>query len=153
MHVSTNVKYLLRNQGAWMVACIRINKNTFWLITKGLERKLFVHGVLIYRYVCNVYFKSRNGVPKYLSLYIALDRSAWRLAINVPEPWTYFFQVSSLAYPNLLGKKGYVVVVVVIQHTGLMFNLLINNMLIYRCKKGTGCCLSCPSCRMWRRRP
>jgi len=24
---------------------------------------------------------------------------------------TYFFRVSSLAYPNLLGKKGYVVVV------------------------------------------
>ena len=45
---------------------------------------------------------------------IALDRSAWRLAINVPEPWTYFFRVSSLAYPNLLGKKNYVVVVVVV---------------------------------------
>ena len=26
----------------------------------------------------------------------------------------YFFWVSSLAYPNLLGKKGYVVVVVVV---------------------------------------
>ena len=26
----------------------------------------------------------------------------------------YFFWISSLAYPNLLGKKGYVVVVVVI---------------------------------------
>ena len=25
--------------------------------------------------------------------------------------WTYFFRVSSLAYPNLLGKKSYVVVV------------------------------------------
>ena len=34
--------------------------------------------------------------------------------VNVPEPWTYFFRVSSLAYPNLLGKKGYVVVVVVV---------------------------------------
>ena len=43
-----------------------------------------------------------------ISKEIALDRSAWRLAINVPEPWTYFFRVSSLAYPNLLGKKGYV---------------------------------------------
>jgi len=32
--------------------------------------------------------------------------------INVPELWTYFFWVSSLAYPNLLGKKCYVVVVV-----------------------------------------
>jgi len=32
----------------------------------------------------------------------------------VPEPGTYFFRVSSLAYPNLLGKKGYVVVVVVV---------------------------------------
>ena len=49
-----------------------------------------------------------------ISKEIALDRSAWILAINVPEPWTYFFRVSSLAYPNLLGKKGYVVVVVVI---------------------------------------
>ena len=49
-----------------------------------------------------------------ISKEITLDRSAWRLAINVPEPWTYFFRVSSLAYPNLLGKKGYVVVVVVV---------------------------------------
>ena len=32
--------------------------------------------------------------------------SAWRLAINVPEPWTYFFRVSSLTYPNLLGEKS-----------------------------------------------
>jgi len=47
-----------------------------------------------------------------ISKEIALDRSAWRLAINVPELWTYFFRVSSLAYPNLLGKKGYVVVFV-----------------------------------------
>ena len=46
---------------------------------------------------------------------IALDRSAWRLAINVTEPWTYFFRVLSLAYPNLLGEKGYVVVVVMIR--------------------------------------
>jgi hypothetical protein len=60
---------------------------------------------------------------------LAMDRSAWRLAINVPEPWPLFvlcplcpfmclpvsrlFWVSSLAYPNLLGTKGYVVVVVV----------------------------------------
>ena len=28
---------------------------------------------------------------------------------------TYFFRVSSLAYPNLLGKKDYVVVVVVVR--------------------------------------
>ena len=48
-----------------------------------------------------------------ISREIALDRSAWRLAINVPEPLTYFFRISSLAYPKLLGKKGYVVVVVV----------------------------------------
>ena len=48
-----------------------------------------------------------------ISKEIVLDRSAWRLAINVLEPWTYFFRVSSLAYSNLLGKKGYVVVVVV----------------------------------------
>ena len=45
-----------------------------------------------------------------ISKEIALDRSAWRLAINVPEPSTYFFRISSLAYPNLLGKKSYVVV-------------------------------------------
>jgi len=30
------------------------------------------------------------------------------------KPTRYFFRVSSLAYPNLLGKKGYVVVVVVV---------------------------------------
>ena len=41
-----------------------------------------------------------------ISKEITLDRSAWRLAINVPEPSTYFFRVSSLAYPNLLGKKA-----------------------------------------------
>jgi hypothetical protein len=57
-----------------------------------------------------------------------MDRSAWRLAINVSEPWHLFvlchlwsfmclpvsrlFWVSSLAYPNLLGTKDYVVVVV-----------------------------------------
>ena len=48
-----------------------------------------------------------------ISKEIALDRTAWRLAINVPER-TYFFRVSSLAYPNLRGKKGYVVVIVVL---------------------------------------
>ena len=47
-----------------------------------------------------------------ISKEIVLDRSAWRLAVNVPEPWTYFFRVSSLAYPNLLEKKSYVIVVV-----------------------------------------
>jgi hypothetical protein len=59
---------------------------------------------------------------------LAMYRSAWRLAINVPEPWplsllyplcpficlpvSRLFWVSSLAYPNLLGTKDYVVVVV-----------------------------------------
>jgi hypothetical protein len=61
---------------------------------------------------------------------LAMDRSAWRLTINVPEPWPLFvlcplclftcllvsrlFGVSSLAYPNLLGTKGYDVIVVVV---------------------------------------
>jgi hypothetical protein len=61
---------------------------------------------------------------------LAIDRGAWRLAINVPEPWPLFvlcplcpftclpvsrlFWVSSLAYPNLFGTKDYVVVVVVV---------------------------------------
>ena len=66
-----------------------------------------------------------------------MDRSAWRLAINVHEPWPLFlslftpistfclvsflcfsypcfFWVSSLAYLNLLGTKGYAVVVFVV---------------------------------------
>jgi len=34
----------------------------------------------------------------------------------------FFFRVSSLAYPNLLGKKGYVVVVVVGHATNFMYN-------------------------------
>ena len=38
--------------------------------------------------------------------------------VSVPELWTYFFRVSSLAYPNLLGKKSYVVVVVVVSEGG-----------------------------------
>jgi hypothetical protein len=62
-----------------------------------------------------------------ISKYLAMDRSAWRLAINVPELWplsvlcllcpltclsiSRLFWVSSLAYPNLLGTKDYVVVV------------------------------------------
>ena len=54
-----------------------------------------------------------------ISKEIVLDRSAWRLAINVSEPWTFFFRVSSLAYPNLLGKKVYVVVVVSVKHLEL----------------------------------
>jgi hypothetical protein len=80
--------------------------------------------------------KSGRGRPKLtlkewnISKDLAMDRSAWRLAINVPEPWPLFvlcplcpfmclpvsrlFWVSSLAYPNLLGTKGYVVVVVVV---------------------------------------
>jgi hypothetical protein len=67
---------------------------------------------------------------------LAMDRSAWRLAINVPEPWPLFvlcplcpfmclsvsrlFWVLFLAYPNLLGIKGYVVVVVMI-FTSIVF--------------------------------
>jgi len=46
-----------------------------------------------------------------ISKEVVLDRSAWRLAISVPEPWPLFLGVSSLAYPNLLGTKGYIVVV------------------------------------------
>ena len=40
---------------------------------------------------------------------------------------TYFFWVSSLAYPNLLGKKGYVVVVVVVvvQHIEVLVGIAI----------------------------
>jgi hypothetical protein len=61
-----------------------------------------------------------------ISKNLAMDRSAWRLAINVPKPWPLFvlcplcpfmcllvsrlFWVLSLAYPNLLGTKDYVVV-------------------------------------------
>ena len=44
---------------------------------------------------------------------LALDRSAWRLAINVLNHVLCVFWVSSLAYPNLLGTKGYAAAVVV----------------------------------------
>ena len=40
-----------------------------------------------------------------------------------------FFRVSSLAYPNLLGKKGYVVVVVVVKKSSLQ--MVICLLLIY----------------------
>jgi hypothetical protein len=68
-----------------------------------------------------------------ISKELAMDRSAWRLAISVPEQplfllslftlnstcylvhflcfsYPCFFWVSSLAYPDLIGAKGYVVV-------------------------------------------
>jgi len=44
---------------------------------------------------------------------VALDRSAWRLAGACLNRDLCVFWVSSLAYPNSLGTKGYVVVVVV----------------------------------------
>ena len=50
----------------------------------------------------------------YNSQYQALDRSAWRLAINVPEPWPLYLLGFISAYPNSLGTKGFVVVVVVV---------------------------------------
>jgi uncharacterized membrane protein YpjA len=63
------------------------------------------------------------NVPKDL----ALDRTAWKSAIHVPESFTCVFfllvlvlvslcfcLVSYVAYPTLLGKKGFVVVVVVV---------------------------------------
>ena len=65
---------------------------------------------------------------------IALDRSAWRLAINVPELWTYFFRVSSLAYPNLLGKKDYVVVVVVVDNRLLCVDFKLKVMVMFTSK-------------------
>ena len=42
-----------------------------------------------------------------------MDRGVWKLAIHVPEPWAGFeiLWVSALAYPNLFGTKGLVVVV------------------------------------------
>jgi len=40
-----------------------------------------------------------------------------KLSVSKDTLGTYFFRVSSLAYPNLLGKKGYVVVVVVCKDT------------------------------------
>ena len=45
---------------------------------------------------------------------LAIDRGAWKLAIHVSEPWVgcEILWVSPLAYPNLFGTKGFVVVVV-----------------------------------------
>jgi hypothetical protein len=55
---------------------------------------------------------------------LGLDRSDWRLAINVPEPWPLpvvcllcsfvclpVYGLFWVVYPNLLGTKGYVVIV------------------------------------------
>jgi hypothetical protein len=44
---------------------------------------------------------------------LALNRSAWKTAIYVPEPWLVdSIEFLTLAYRNLLGIKGFVVVVV-----------------------------------------
>ena len=46
---------------------------------------------------------------------LAMDRGGWKLAIHVSEPCVgcEILWVSPLAYPNLFGTKGFVVVVVV----------------------------------------
>jgi hypothetical protein len=45
---------------------------------------------------------------------LGMDSDAWKFAIHVPQPWVGFkiFWVSPLAYPNLFGTKGFVVIVV-----------------------------------------
>jgi hypothetical protein len=48
-------------------------------------------------------------------------------------PVSRLFWVSSLAYPNLLGTKGYVVVVVVVD---ALFNLMVANVLSHDHLKG-----------------
>jgi hypothetical protein len=47
---------------------------------------------------------------------LAMDRAAWQLAIHVLKPWVgcEILWVSPLAYPNMFGNKGFVVVVVVV---------------------------------------
>jgi hypothetical protein len=49
---------------------------------------------------------------------ITMDRAAWKLAIHVPEPWVgcEILWVSPLAYSNLFGTKGFVLVVVSYTH-------------------------------------
>jgi hypothetical protein len=49
------------------------------------------------------------NIPKDL----ALNRSASKTTIHVPKPWLWFW-VLTLAYPNFLGTKGFIVVVVVV---------------------------------------
>ena len=44
---------------------------------------------------------------------VALDKSAWRLAINVSVPWPLCLLGFITSLPNSLGTKDYVVVVVV----------------------------------------
>jgi hypothetical protein len=38
-----------------------------------------------------------------------MDRAVWKLVIHVPEPWVGYeiLWVSPLAYPNLFGTKGF----------------------------------------------
>ena len=56
---------------------------------------------------------------------LAMDRGAWKLAIHVPEVCCEILWVSPLAYPNLFGTKGFVVVVVFCQcmHCAANWNL------------------------------
>ena len=69
-----------------------------------------------------------------IQILVAIRIHTRRRAINVSEPWTYFFRVSSLAYPNLLGKKGYVVVVVlesILEHAFGPMTIEINHICVY----------------------
>ena len=63
----------------------------------------------------------RNLKDWNISEEVVLDRSAWRLLPACLNHDICVFWVSSLAYPNLLGTKGYVVVVVAAAITKVSF--------------------------------
>ena len=78
-----------------------------------------------------------------VNVQIGLHRYCTRMLKNLTGDMclnlrTYFFRVSSLTYPNLLGKKSYVIVVVKISNTYQSinhFNLsLIGSAVVCRCK-------------------
>lgn len=86
MHVSTNVKYLLRKQGARMVAYIRIEQKYHLTYNKWIRKETFgvlVHGILIYRYDCyDFVLKTMEINTKYLSISIQYTGLIFNLLIH-----------------------------------------------------------------------
>ena len=88
-----------------------VNSNTL----VNAEHAVIVHHI---RFINDIYVTDEHMDANFLiilDLFHQVGTGKYKVNIvgwvevNIP----YFFRVSSLAYPNLLGKKGYVVVVVV----------------------------------------
>ena len=61
----------------------------------------------------------------YITRELVMDKGVWKLAIHVLEPWVgrEIWWVSPLAYPNLSGTKGFIIIIIIVVIT-YFFNFI-----------------------------